>query len=121
MVTMDATLDDLVSAKWLHCMRLYFLFQVSTSVLLELFCCRVCLLEMETFSEDYLLESPLLKILPLNNGKSEIVTALFASRNGKGEFNLLFNDLLDQKICADYFIKNPETFHYILTGIEGSI
>ena len=46
---------------------------------------------METFGEDYLLESPLLKVLLLNNGKSDNVNPLFASRIEKGEFSLLFN------------------------------
>ena len=48
------TLDDLVvREKWLHCMRLtlYFLRLVSRCSYTELFCCRVCLLEMETFGQ----------------------------------------------------------------------
>ena len=77
---------------------------------------------METFGEDYLLEIPLMKVLLLNNGKLENVHPLFASRNEKGEFSLLFNDLWDQpQNFADYFRIKPETFHLILTGIEGAI
>ena len=41
-------------------------------VSVELFSGRVCLLEMDTFDKDCLLESPLLKVMLLNNGKSKI-------------------------------------------------
>ena len=34
----------------------------------------------------------------------------------------MLNDLLDQPHkFADYFRIKPETFHYILTGIEGAL
>lgn len=67
------------------------------------------------------LESPLLKIL-LMKGKTEHVNKIFSSRPINGEYHTLFQDLLEQpNKFFEYFRMLPETFHYILEGIEDSI
>ena len=82
------------------------------AVLLEFFCCvSVCLLEMGDIWRRSSSRKSVVKVLLLNNGISENVHPLVASRNEKGEFSLLFNDLLDQPHkFEDYFRINTETF-----------
>lgn len=66
------------------------------------------------------LESPLLKILLM--GRTEHVNNIFSSRPINGEYHTLFEELLEQpKKFFEYFRMLPETFHYILGGIEESI
>lgn len=77
---------------------------------------------MDELDEQYLLESPLLKIVLLNIVRTEHVNPIFGSRDGKGEFELLFKDLCDQpERFFEYFRMKPETFEYILQGIEERI
>ena len=77
---------------------------------------------MDELDEYFFLESPLIKLVLLNGGKTEHVNQLFANRDDKGEFQMLFQELLDQpEKFFDYFRMKPATFEYILKGIEESI
>lgn len=77
---------------------------------------------MDELDEFYFFESPLFKLLLLNSGKTEHVNPLFASRDEKGEFEMLFQELWDQpEKFFEYFRMRPATFEYILKGIEAKI
>ncbi|KAG8230426.1 hypothetical protein J437_LFUL015447 [Ladona fulva] len=77
---------------------------------------------MEANDDYFFLDSPLLKLLLIEGGKTEHVNKLFAARNEKGEFQMFFKDLLsDAKEFFGYFRMTPATFKYILKGIEESI
>lgn len=77
---------------------------------------------MDDSDDVYFLESLLLKLLLMGGGKAEHVNHLFAARDDKGEFQMLFQDLSDnpQKFF-EYFRMRPTTFEYILKGIEERI
>lgn len=77
---------------------------------------------MDELDEQYFLESPLLKLLVLNSGKTEHVNPIFLSRDEKGEFEVLYKDLYDQpERFFEYFRMKPATLEYILQGIEERI
>ena len=77
---------------------------------------------MDELDDFYLLENPLLKLLLLNNEKSEHVSQLFECRDEKGEFSLLFEELRDQPLkFFEYFRMTPETFEYILKEVKEKI
>lgn len=77
---------------------------------------------MDELDELFFLESPTLKLLLLNSGKTEHVSELFVSRDEKGEFKMLFRDLCDQpERFFEYFRMTQATFEYILHGIEERI
>jgi hypothetical protein len=66
---------------------------------------------MDELDEQYLLESPLLKIVLLKKERTEHVNPIFGSRDEKGEFELLFKDLSDQ----------PERFFLIFSDGTSNI
>lgn len=76
----------------------------------------------ENLADEYqFLESPLLKIL-LMTGKIEHVNKIFSSRSINGEYQTLFQDLVEQpNKFFEYFRMLPGTLYYILEGIEESI
>lgn len=77
---------------------------------------------MEPIDDAYFLENPILKYLLMSSGKTEYVNGLLAARDNKGEYQMLFQDLLSQPIkFYEYFRMTPKTFKYILTGIEEKI
>lgn len=77
---------------------------------------------MDELDDLYFLDNPLLKLLILNSGKSEHVSQLFSGRDDKGEFRMLFREIWDQpEKFFEYFRMTPETFDYILKGIEKRI
>lgn len=77
---------------------------------------------MDELDEFYLLESPLIKLLLLNGGRTEHVNQLFSRRDDKGEFEILFQELWDQQEkFFEYFRMRPGAFAYILEKIEEGI
>ena len=70
---------------------------------------------MDELDQYFFLESPLIKLVLLNGGKTEHVNQLFSNRDDKGEFQMLFQELWDQpEKFFDYFRMRPATFEYIL-------
>ena len=66
-----------------------------------------------------LLETPLLKILVLEDERSDWVNPIFYEREKCGEFHPLFPMLLEQTLkFFQYFITGPDTFWYILHNIK---
>ena len=66
-----------------------------------------------------LLENTLLKILLLEDERSDWVNPVFDEREKCGEFHTLFPKLLEQTLkFVQYFIIGPETFWYILHNIR---
>jgi hypothetical protein len=62
-----------------------------------------------------LLENPLLKILLLEDERSDWVYPIFDEREKCGEFHTLFPMLLEQALnFFQYFRMGPDTFWYIL-------
>ena len=51
---------------------------------------------MDELDQYFFLESPLIKLVLLNGGKTEHVNQLFANRDDKGEFQMLFQELWDE-------------------------
>ena len=69
----------------------------------------------------YFLDSPLLKLLLLTE-KTEHTNDVFASRETNGEYHMIFPELLNEPDkFSEYFRMSPETFYYILNGIEGNV
>jgi len=67
-----------------------------------------------------LLENPLLKVLLLEDQRSDWVNPIFDEREMCGEFHTLFPMLLDQaqKFFFQNFRMGPDTFWYILHNIR---
>src|SRR5215469_17802106 len=66
-----------------------------------------------------LLETPLLKILLLEDERSDWVNPIFDEREKCGEFHTLFPMLLEQALkFFQYFRMGPDTFWYILHNIR---
>jgi hypothetical protein len=64
-----------------------------------------------------LLENPLLKILLLEEKRSDWVNPIFDEREKCGEFHTLFPILLEQALkFFQYFRMGPDTFWYIILG-----
>jgi len=69
-----------------------------------------------------LLESPLLKVLLLEDERSDWVNPNFDERGKRGEFHTLFPMLLEQaQNFFQYFRMGPDTFWYILHNIRPHI
>jgi hypothetical protein len=65
------------------------------------------------------LESPLLKILLLEDERSDWVNTIFDERETCGEFHTLFPMLLEQAPkLFQYFRMGPDTFWHILHNIR---
>ncbi|XP_054015918.1 uncharacterized protein LOC128896575, partial [Hylaeus anthracinus] len=63
-----------------------------------------------------------MKLMLLNDGKIEHVNGLFSSRDDKGEFKMLFQELWEQpEKFFEYFRMRPAAFEYILKEIEERI
>lgn len=62
-------------------------------------------------AEFYFLESPLIKLLLLNGGKTMQINSLFSSRNDKGEFEMLFEEWLafprNTSVMTTFFLSYP--------------
>jgi len=66
-----------------------------------------------------LLENPLLKVLLLEDERSDWVNPIFDEREKCGEFQTLFPMLLEQaQNFFQYFRTGPDTFWYILHNIN---
>jgi hypothetical protein len=66
-----------------------------------------------------LLENPLMKILLLEDERSDWVNPIFDEREKCGEFHTLFPKLLEQaQTFFQYFRMGPDTFWYILHNIR---
>ena len=66
-----------------------------------------------------LLENPLLKVLLLEDERSDWVTPIFDESEKCGEFQTLFPMLLEQaQKFFQYFRMVPDTFWYILHNIN---
>src|SRR5215475_8927246 len=69
--------------------------------------------------QSLLLENPLLKILLLEDERSDWVNPIFYEREKCGEFHTLFPMLLEQASkFFEYFRMGSETFWYILHNIR---
>jgi hypothetical protein len=69
--------------------------------------------------ESLLLENPLLKILLLEDERSDWVNPIFYEREKCGEFHTLFPMLLEQaRKFFEYFRMGSEMFWYILHNIR---
>lgn len=67
----------------------------------------------------FLLDNPLLKILLLEDDRTEWINPIFEERDKSGEFHTLFPKLLEQpKKFFEYFRMKPNTFWYLLNGIR---
>lgn len=77
---------------------------------------------MDELDEFYFLENPLMKLLVLNDGRTEHVNQLFSRRDDKGEFEMLFQELWGQpENFLEYFAMRPAIFEYVLEAIEENI
>ena len=67
-----------------------------------------------------LLENPLLKVLLLEDERSDWVNPIFEEREKCGEFHSWFPMLLEQtqKNFVHYFRMGPDTFWYLLHNIN---
>ena len=66
-----------------------------------------------------LLENPLLKILLLEDERSDWMNPIFDKREQYGEFHTLFPMLLEQALkFVQYFRMGPNMFWYILHNIR---
>ena len=76
-------------------------------------------MECIKMEELLLLENPLLKILLLEDERSDWVNPIFDEREKCGEFHTLFPMLLEQALkFFQYFRMGPDTFWYILHNIR---